>query len=98
MVSPTISDHTLPIASSRHLSRSVTPCAKAKPPVRQALLSSAYLSSVTSVTSVTQGLLSSVYLGRKQLGFHWLGMLLVVAGVLTVGTASLFTARHPLPP
>ena len=38
------------------------------------------------------GLLSSVYLGRKQHGFHWLGMLLVVAGVLTVGTASIFTA------
>lgn len=38
------------------------------------------------------GILSSVYLKRKQYGFHWLAMLLVVAGVLTVGTASILTA------
>ncbi|KAL3913016.1 MAG: hypothetical protein SGPRY_008133 [Prymnesium sp.] len=40
-------------------------------------------------------LLSSYFLGRKQLGYHWVAMALVVCGVFTVGAAStltLFTA------
>ena len=39
----------------------------------------------------SQGLLSVVYLKRKQYGYHWVAMLLVVAGVLTVGTASILS-------
>ena len=38
------------------------------------------------------GLISSVYLKRKQMAFHWVGMLLVVAGAAVVGLASMLQA------
>jgi len=41
---------------------------------------------------VFTGLLSTVYLRRKQYAFHWFAMAFVVAGVLTVGAASALTA------
>ena len=44
------------------------------------------------------GLLSSVYLKRKQHSFHWFGMLFVVAGATIVGVASMLQAEVSLRP